>query len=73
VKQEDISPNVRHALKLDSKRRVSLIEEKCPKSKVLIAVLVPLLKKFSGVEGSRIYNELVNRQTVYLGYALKKK
>ena len=63
----DISKNVLHALKLDTKRRLAVIEEKCPK------VFVPLINKFSGVEGSRVFGELESGRTLYYAWLLKKK
>jgi len=46
VNAENISHNVMHALKLDTDRRLQMIEDKCPK------IFTPLIKKFSGVKGS---------------------
>lgn len=67
VKSIDVTKNVSHALKLDTERRLSMIEEKCP------AVFVPLIKKFSGAVGSRIYDELISGDTLYHAWVLKKK
>ena len=67
VNAENISKNVMHALKLDTERRNSVIEEKCPK------VFVPLIRKFSGVEGSRVFEELDEEKTVYWAWTLRKK
>lgn len=64
VNQENISHNVMHALKLDTERRIQMIEEKCPK------IFVPLIRKFSGVKGSRVYEELEKEETLY--YADRK-
>lgn len=66
-KSIDISKNVSHALKLDTDRRLAMIEEKCPK------VFVPLIKKFSGAVGSRVYDELIGGDTLYHAWVLKKK
>jgi len=66
-KSIDITKNVCHALKLDTKRRLQIIEDKCPK------VFVPLINKFSGVTGSRVYEELNERQTLYHAWLLKPK
>jgi hypothetical protein len=57
INAENISQNVKEALKFDTDRRNSVIEEKCPK------VFVPLIRKFSGVEGSRVYAELEDETT----------
>ena len=67
INQEDISKNVMHALKLDTDRRLQVIQEKCPK------MFVPLIQKFSGVEGTRIYEELANEETQYWAWTLAKK
>jgi SAM-dependent methyltransferase len=66
-KSIDITRNVCHALKLDTDRRLQVIEEKCPK------VFVPLINKFSGVTGSRVYDELNEGKTLYHAWILKKK
>jgi len=44
-----------------------MIEDKCPK------IFVPLIRKFSGVKGSRVYEELEKEQTQYYAWTLKKK
>eukprot|EP00343_Euplotes_focardii_P005213 CAMPEP_0205813702 /NCGR_PEP_ID=MMETSP0205-20121125/18434_1 /ASSEMBLY_ACC=CAM_ASM_000278 /TAXON_ID=36767 /ORGANISM="Euplotes focardii, Strain TN1" /LENGTH=253 /DNA_ID=CAMNT_0053096201 /DNA_START=191 /DNA_END=949 /DNA_ORIENTATION=- len=66
-KSIDITRNVCHALKLDTNRRLQVIEDKCPK------IFVPLINKFSGVTGSRVYEELQNGQTLYHAWLLKPK
>lgn len=64
-KSIDITKNVCHALKLDTNRRLQVIEEKCPK------IFVPLINKFSGVIGSRVYDELNSGSTLYHAWLLK--
>jgi len=64
-KSIDITKNVCHALKLDTNRRLQVIEEKCPK------IFVPLINKFSGVTGSRVYEELEAGETLYHSWLLK--
>ncbi|CAI2374163.1 unnamed protein product [Moneuplotes crassus] len=66
-KSIDITRNVCYALKLDTQRRLAVIEEKCPK------IFVPLINKFSGVTGSRVYEELNEGQTLYHAWLLKPK
>mmetsp|Transcript_28443 Transcript_28443/g.28228 ORF Transcript_28443/g.28228 Transcript_28443/m.28228 type:complete len:92 (+) Transcript_28443:785-1060(+) len=66
-KSIDITRNVCYALKLDTQRRLAVIEEKCPK------IFVPLINKFSGVTGSRVYDELSERKTLYHAWLLKPK
>lgn len=67
VHAENISKNVMEALKLDSERRLMVIAEKCPK------MFIPLIKKFSGVKGSRVFEELETKKTVYWAWTLKMK
>lgn len=50
-KKENITPNVLQSLKLDNERRVSMINNH------VHCVFRPLCKKFSGIEGSRIFDE----------------
>lgn len=66
-KSIDITPNVCQALELDTQRRLAVIEEKCPK------IFVPLINKFSGVTGSRVFQELKDRQTLYHAWLLRPK
>jgi len=67
IKKEDITLNVLHSLKLDSERREAIIEKTAPR------FLRKLFKNFSGVEGSRINEEMKERKTLYLAYLLKKR
>ena len=67
VEKNDISKNVLQSLKLDSQRRMELIQNRTPK------FLRPLLKRFSGTEGSNIYQELDSGSSVYLAYKLTKQ
>ena len=62
--KEDITENVTLAMKLDSTRRLMLIKSRAPK------ILHGLLKHFSGVEGSNIYNKFVSGECVYMFYCL---
>mmetsp|Transcript_39505 Transcript_39505/g.45366 ORF Transcript_39505/g.45366 Transcript_39505/m.45366 type:complete len:348 (-) Transcript_39505:15-1058(-) len=64
-KSIDITRNVYHALELDTDRRLQVIQEKCPK------IFVPLINKFSGVTGSRVYDELKSGSTLYHAWLLK--
>lgn len=66
-KNEDITINVLHALKLDEKRRASMI------NKSVHGILRPLFKKFSGLQGSRINEEMAKRETLYKAFVLKKE
>jgi hypothetical protein len=51
---------------LDSPRRLLLIQTRTP------WYTQAILSKFSGVEGSTIYNQMETGETVYLGYLLTK-
>lgn len=66
-KSIDITSNVLHALKLDTERRIQVIEEKCPK------IFLPLMKKFSGITGSRVYEELNDGKTLYHAWLCRPK
>ena len=65
-KKENITPNVLQALKLDYERRVSMINSH------VHCLLRPLFKKFSGIEGSRIFEEFQQEKSVYFAYTLRK-
>jgi len=67
VTKNDVTENVLMSLKLDSNRRLDLIQQRTPR------FLHSILKKFSGVEGSNIYNQLESQDTVYVAYHLVKK
>jgi len=66
AKKEDISRNVLRALQLDNKRRSGLIADRVPR------VFRPLLRHFSGTEGSNFYTQLQTGETLYLAYNLVK-
>jgi len=66
IKKEDITLNVLHALKLDEKRKLDLINTS------VHSWLRPLFKKFSGVNGSRINEAMENKETLYKAFVLKK-
>jgi len=61
----DISKNVSYALELDNDRKTRFIKKQCPK------ILIPVINKFSGVAGSRIYEELRTGKTAYYSWLLK--
>ncbi|KAL4475757.1 hypothetical protein ABPG72_011534 [Tetrahymena utriculariae] len=67
VRKEDITVNVLQSLKQDEKRRSSLIEGNVSK------FLKPFFRKFSGLKGTRIYQELEEKKTLYVAYVLQKK
>lgn len=66
VEKKDITENVLVSLQKDSQRRMELISNRTP------LVCRKLLKRFSGCEGSNIYQQLSSRQSLYLAYKLKK-
>lgn len=66
TKKVDVTKNVLKAMQLDSERKLQLIDERTP------FWARGILKKFSGVEGSRIYEELESGDSLYLAYVLSK-
>lgn len=62
VDQKNMTEKVLIALRLDSKRREDLIQKKAP------FVLRKLLRRFAGIQGSAIYDQLEAGDTVYTGY-----
>jgi len=66
IKEEDITINVLHALDLDEKRRIELINTN------VHSILRPLFKKFSGLNGSRINQDFRNKEVLYKVFILKK-
>ena len=61
VEKKDISENVLASLRIDSKRKIELIN-KAP------YWLRRGLKRFAGIEGSTIYNQMEAGDTVYMAY-----
>jgi len=66
AEREIITPQVVRALELDSGRRSSIIERELPRR------FHEVLKNFSGVVGSEIYNSLKSGETEYVHYVLLK-
>ena len=66
VEKKDITENVILSLQKDSSRRMELIMNRTP------AICRRLLKRFSGAEGSNIFQQLSSKQSLYLAYKLKK-
>ncbi|CAG9323369.1 unnamed protein product [Blepharisma stoltei] len=64
--KQDITDNVLLSLNFDSKRRSRMILNRTPR------LLHPILKRFSGVEGSNIYTQMKSRESVYVAYHLVK-
>jgi ubiquinone/menaquinone biosynthesis C-methylase UbiE len=67
VDKKDISENVLTALKLDTERRIKLIEKKVP------FLLKRLMYRVSGIEGSSIYNQIEAGDALYLAYCFVKE
>lgn len=65
-KYEDITLNVVQSLKYDEKRKTDLIENN------VNPILRPFFRKFSGVRGSRIYEDFEKRQCIYFAYICRK-
>jgi ubiquinone/menaquinone biosynthesis C-methylase UbiE len=66
VEKKDITENVLLSLQKDSSRRMELIMNRTP------TVCRRVLKRFSGCEGSNIFQQLSSKQSLYLAYKLKK-
>lgn len=67
VAKEDITLNVLHALKLDEKRKIHLLNN------YVIKPLRPFFIKFAGMEGSSIKDSFAKKTTLYYAYHLKKE
>lgn len=67
VEKKDISENVLISLRLDTKRKVDLIEKHAPFG------LQRGLKRFAVVEGSVLYNQLEAGDTLYMAYHFAKE
>lgn len=65
--RKDVSENVLTALKLDTARRVELIEKRAP------FLLQRLMMRVAGIEGSTIYNQLEAGDTIYVAYHFTKE
>jgi SAM-dependent methyltransferase len=65
VEQEDITPNVLHALELDTPRRREQIE-RAPR------LLQPLFAEFAGIEGSKLHRDYGSGAMRYLRFVLRK-
>lgn len=66
LEQEDITANVLQALRLDSERKLALIEKSAPK------YLLGTVRRFAATEGSETYNDFHDGTNVYLRYLLRK-
>ncbi|MEO1336524.1 MAG: methyltransferase domain-containing protein [Myxococcota bacterium] len=66
VQREDITEAVIEALDADHDRKVKTIE-----GSGAPAMLIPMLKQFTGCRGSGIYNSLVDRGRTYLFFCLR--
>ena len=67
VDKKDISENVLTALKLDTERRIKLIDRKVP------FLMQRLMYRVAGIEGSSIYNQIEAGDTLYLAYCFVKE
>jgi len=66
IKETDITHNVVEALKLDNENKIALIHKTIHKS------LVKPFLQFSGVKGSKIYENLKNRDNIYQSFVFQK-
>ena len=67
LEYQDISAGVVRGMRLNTARNVELIHRLVPK------LLWNVCKRFAGVEGSDIYRDLAEGNTVYYRYALRKR
>jgi ubiquinone/menaquinone biosynthesis C-methylase UbiE len=67
IEHEDITPQVLKALRLDSDKKLALIEKTIGKT------LLPTFLQFAGIEGSQTYENFRTRRYVYVRYLLKKQ
>mmetsp|Transcript_9990 Transcript_9990/g.9915 ORF Transcript_9990/g.9915 Transcript_9990/m.9915 type:complete len:247 (-) Transcript_9990:17-757(-) len=65
--KQDITENILISLKFDSNRRVDWIENYTP------FYFHRMLKRFSGIEGSNVYNQMEAGDWVYLAYHFIKR
>lgn len=67
IEEEDISRPALQAMQIEHDRKEGLVKQYAPPE------LVPLLREFSGLKGSRIYAGLQDGTFQYLRYKLQKK
>ncbi|MGR3177431.1 MAG: class I SAM-dependent methyltransferase [Candidatus Anammoxibacter sp.] len=66
IKETDITLNIVEALKLDNERKAALIKKSAHK------LLVQSFLEFAGTKGSKVYERLKTRETIYLSFVLQK-
>ncbi|MGR3319306.1 MAG: class I SAM-dependent methyltransferase [Candidatus Anammoxibacter sp.] len=66
IKETDITLNIIEALKLDNERKAALIKKSAHK------LLVKPFLEFAGAKGSKVYERLESRETIYLSFVLQK-
>ncbi|WZO99332.1 class I SAM-dependent methyltransferase [Isosphaeraceae bacterium EP7] len=66
VQEERITPNVLHALDLDSRRRLEALQRQVPR------LIFPLVKDFAGIKGSPVYESFASGECEYLRFVLQK-
>jgi ubiquinone/menaquinone biosynthesis C-methylase UbiE len=71
VEQQEITPNVLAALRLDSPRKLAQIERHTAK-RLAGKQVAGTVREFAAVEGSQVFQNFQNGTFVYLRYLLKK-
>ncbi len=67
VGERDITSNVLEALRLDSQRKQTLIEQRAG------PVLRQAIEEFAAVEGSRMFRGFLTRERIYKSFVLRKR
>ncbi|MEO8496246.1 MAG: class I SAM-dependent methyltransferase [Planctomycetota bacterium] len=67
LEKQDVTANVLEALRLDSQRKLDLIQRSVSKR------LVGTFRQFAAIEGSEVFDGFKNGTTRYLRYVLQKK
>ena len=67
IKETDITSNVVEAMKLDNENKIKLINKNIHK------LLVRNFLQFAGTKGSKIHNNLKNRENIYKSFVFQKR
>ena len=67
LEKQDITPHVLEALRLDSERKLALIQRSVNKR------LVVTFRQFAAIEGSDVFGSFRDGTAIYLRYALRKQ
>lgn len=78
LKEDDITENALHSLRLDSQKLSRFADTHYPMGKFLFLDIIPLginsmFKQFWGIEGSMFHGLLANRTFIYKSFVLRKR